>query len=220
MNKRYGAPVSRRREAGAGRFPRSLPGDLARYLRGAIERGPKAFVRSLGTSLLGMVKHLAYVERGRFQEGIANGVAEYPFSDSDPDADFRIEPDGMTEEIFDLYRAECAKSRLPLRPRVVDLDPRRRTGPPGRGAFVTRVGVGERPSPAGSRGSVGRGPGQRQRARGRMGVLPRLHAPVDGDRTGGARRRGLVRRRHRPSELTLQRAEPTGLTVGPEASDL
>lgn len=220
MNKRYGAPVSGDEKQVLGGFLDHYRATLLDICEGLSDEDQRRSFVPSGTSLLGMVKHLAYVERGRFQEGIANGVAEYPFSDSDPDADFRNEPDEMTEEIFDLYRAECAKSRLPLRPRVVDLDPRRRTGPPGRGAFVTRVGAGERPSPAGSRGSVGRGPGQRQRARGRVGVLPRLHAPADGDRTGGARRRGLVRRRHRPSELTLQRAEPTGLTVGPEASDL
>src|ERR1700694_2240053 len=45
-----------------------------------------------GVSLLGIVKHLAYVERNWFQV-VFNGQApgQVPWTDEDPDADFRIE---------------------------------------------------------------------------------------------------------------------------------
>ena len=111
MNKRYGAPVSGDEKQVLGGFLDHYRATLLGICQGLSDEDlRRSFVPS-GTSLLGMVKHLAYVERGWFQEGIGNGVAEYPFSDDDPDADFRFEPEETTEEIFDLYRAECAKSR-------------------------------------------------------------------------------------------------------------
>ena len=67
-----------------------------------------------GTSLLGLVKHLAWCERGWFEEGIANQPVDYPFPDDDENADFRIEPHETTEEILDLYRAACDRSRVAL----------------------------------------------------------------------------------------------------------
>lgn len=120
MNKRYGAPVSGDEKQVLGGFLDHYRATLLDICEGLSDGDlRRSFVPS-GTSLLGMVKHLAYVERGWFQEGIANGVAEYPFSDDDPDADFRIEPDETTEEIFDLYRAECAKSRVILEAASLD----------------------------------------------------------------------------------------------------
>jgi uncharacterized damage-inducible protein DinB len=64
-----------------------------------------------GTSLLGMVKHLAYVERWWFQQVWAGQEATYPFTDEDPDADWRVEPSETTGDILALYRGECARSR-------------------------------------------------------------------------------------------------------------
>jgi len=64
-----------------------------------------------GTTLLGMVKHLAYVERSWFQSVFAARVVDFPWTDDDPDADFRIEPDESTAGIVDLYETECQKSR-------------------------------------------------------------------------------------------------------------
>jgi uncharacterized damage-inducible protein DinB len=62
------------------------------------------------TTILGMVKHLAYVERWWFQDVFAGRHCEYPWSDTDMDADFRIEPAESTAEILELYRNECAES--------------------------------------------------------------------------------------------------------------
>ena len=64
-----------------------------------------------GTSLLGMVKHLAYVERWWFQQVWAGREVTYPWTDEDPDADWRVEPSETTEDILALYRGECARSR-------------------------------------------------------------------------------------------------------------
>ena len=65
-----------------------------------------------GTSLLGMVKHLAWVERGWFQECFAGEeIPIPPWTDDDPDADFRIEPDESTQQIIDLYLDACERSR-------------------------------------------------------------------------------------------------------------
>ena len=64
-----------------------------------------------GTTLLGMVKHLAFVERSWFQRVFTNVEVEFPWTDEDPDADFRIEPNETTREIVQLYEGECQKSR-------------------------------------------------------------------------------------------------------------
>ena len=73
-----------------------------------------------GTTLLGMVKHLAYVERWWFQKVFLDAGVAFPWTDDDPDADFRIDPDESTEEIVDLYRAECAKNREVVGEAAVD----------------------------------------------------------------------------------------------------
>jgi uncharacterized damage-inducible protein DinB len=66
-----------------------------------------------GTSLIGMLHHLVYVERGWFEETIAGLNVEYPFDDDedDPDVDFRVPPEMTAQEVFDLYRHQCARSR-------------------------------------------------------------------------------------------------------------
>jgi uncharacterized damage-inducible protein DinB len=64
-----------------------------------------------GTSLLGMVKHLAYVERWWFQQVWAGREVTYPWTDEDPDADWRVEPSETTADILALYRGECDASR-------------------------------------------------------------------------------------------------------------
>lgn len=64
-----------------------------------------------GLSLLGLVKHLANVERWWFQIDFA-GRDIAPLSDgSDPDAAWRIEADESTEAILDLYKGEVRKAR-------------------------------------------------------------------------------------------------------------
>jgi hypothetical protein len=65
-----------------------------------------------GVTLLGIVKHLAFVERAWFQRRFAGrDVPPTPRTPDDPDPDFRIEPHETTQEIIDLYVKECAISR-------------------------------------------------------------------------------------------------------------
>jgi uncharacterized damage-inducible protein DinB len=64
-----------------------------------------------GLTLLGLAKHLAYVERYWFQSVFAALDVQFPWSDEDPDADFRVEPNETTEQILSLYRTECERSR-------------------------------------------------------------------------------------------------------------
>ncbi len=64
-----------------------------------------------GITLLGLVKHLAYVERWWFQAVFGGREVFFPWSEADPDADWRVEPDETTAQIRQLYKEETVKSR-------------------------------------------------------------------------------------------------------------
>jgi len=59
-------------------------------------------------TLLGIVKHLAYVERWWFQKMFLDADVDFPWTEEDPDADWRVEPHDTTQAIRALYRQECA----------------------------------------------------------------------------------------------------------------
>jgi uncharacterized damage-inducible protein DinB len=62
-----------------------------------------------GTTLLGLVKHLAAVEYGWFCETFGRPHEPLPFDDDDPEADLRIEPGESTTDIVMFYeRARSA----------------------------------------------------------------------------------------------------------------
>lgn len=63
-----------------------------------------------GTTLLGIVKHLAWVERWWFCEFIGGQSPDYPWSEDDPDADFRVEPDDTLDSVRELYAAAVAEA--------------------------------------------------------------------------------------------------------------
>lgn len=115
METGYGAPV-------AGREKEVLAGFLDHYRATMLgichdlsDEDLRRSVVPSGTTLLGIVKHLAYTERGWFQENVANEPFEYPFElDDDPDVDFHVEEGETSEEIFELYRAACERSREAL----------------------------------------------------------------------------------------------------------
>lgn len=74
---------------------------------------PDAATRSTvesGTTLLGVVKHLAWVERWWFCDFIGGQSPDYPWTEDDPDADFRIEPEDTVESIAELYAAAVAQA--------------------------------------------------------------------------------------------------------------
>jgi uncharacterized damage-inducible protein DinB len=64
-----------------------------------------------GMSVLGIVKHSAYVERVWFRRIFRGEEIVVPWREGDPDADWRIESDETTEEIVRLYREEAERSR-------------------------------------------------------------------------------------------------------------
>ena len=65
-----------------------------------------------GTSLLGLVKHLAAVEYGWFCDTFGRPTESLPFDD-DPDADLRIEPEETTADILAFYdRARTTADRI------------------------------------------------------------------------------------------------------------
>jgi uncharacterized damage-inducible protein DinB len=61
-----------------------------------------------GTTLLGLVKHLAAVEYGWFCQTFGRETEPLPFDDNDPDADLRIEPHETTADILAFYDRACA----------------------------------------------------------------------------------------------------------------
>ncbi|MGB9359257.1 MAG: DinB family protein [Acidimicrobiia bacterium] len=82
-----------------------------------------------GTSLLGMVKHLAYVEGWWFDDFFAGNDVEYPWSEGDPDADFRIEEDETIESVIALYEAAIARAKeITADAQMDDLSVRDRNG--------------------------------------------------------------------------------------------
>ncbi len=80
-----------------------------------------------GMSLLGLVKHLAYVEQWWFLMVFAGEDLPAPWTDADPDADWRVEDDETTAAILDFYRATVERARAVVA--AADLDaPARRPG--------------------------------------------------------------------------------------------
>jgi uncharacterized damage-inducible protein DinB len=74
------------------------------------EDASRRLVPSL-TTLMGIVKHLAYVEAWWFQENFAGMAQDYPWTDDDPDADFRIEETDSIADVIELYETKCEESR-------------------------------------------------------------------------------------------------------------
>ena len=82
-----------------------------------------------GTSLLGLVKHLAYVERWWFDDFFAGNTVDYPWSEEDPDADFRIEDGETVDDVILLYTEAVARSKeLVAEAQMDDISVRSRGG--------------------------------------------------------------------------------------------
>jgi uncharacterized damage-inducible protein DinB len=61
-----------------------------------------------GTSVLGLVKHLAAVEYSWFCHTFGRETEPLPLTDDDPDADLRVEAHESTADILGLYERACA----------------------------------------------------------------------------------------------------------------
>jgi uncharacterized damage-inducible protein DinB len=73
-----------------------------------------ALLRTPGTpsdvTLLGILKHLAYVERYWFRSVFSGEDVTFPWTAEDPDADWRAEPEDTVQEIAALYRDEIERA--------------------------------------------------------------------------------------------------------------
>ena len=91
---RYGAPVAGSEKEALGGFLDHYRQIMLKLCEGLSEEQLRRPMTPTGTSLLGLVKHLAYVEQGWFQEAIAGAKIEYPQGLlDDPDADMRATDD-------------------------------------------------------------------------------------------------------------------------------
>ena len=80
-------------------------------LEGLSEADARRPIVASGTSLLGLVRHLAYVERWWFQSQFLGEELEMPWTEEDPDGDFHAGPDETVASVCSLYREQCARSR-------------------------------------------------------------------------------------------------------------
>ena len=76
------------------------------------ERLAERSVPPSGLSLLGLVRHMAEVERSWFRNGVADeGAPPLYYSDADPDGDFDNVADADVAEAFATWQAECDHAR-------------------------------------------------------------------------------------------------------------
>jgi uncharacterized damage-inducible protein DinB len=80
-------------------------------LSGLTEEQARTKLTPSGMSLLGLVKHLAYVERSWFQRRFQGREVYVPWRSGDPDGDFRIDAEESFETVISFYRAEVEESR-------------------------------------------------------------------------------------------------------------
>jgi uncharacterized damage-inducible protein DinB len=78
-------------------------------LEGLDEEQARRPMTPSGTSLLGLVKHLAAVEYGWFCETFGRPTEPLPFDEDDEDADLRVAPDEKIADVVAFYqRARAA----------------------------------------------------------------------------------------------------------------
>ena len=84
---------------------------LLRKVEGLTDAQAKFSPVPSGTSLFGLVTHLQDVERWWFARCVGGLDVTFPWSEEDPDADWRG-PDGATlADVVAMYEKECARSR-------------------------------------------------------------------------------------------------------------
>ncbi|WP_420113047.1 DinB family protein [Pseudactinotalea sp.] len=88
---------------------------VVRKARGVSDEDARRSPVPTGTNLGGLIKHLRWVELGAFAEQIgqipAAELPTPPWTDADPEADLRLEPNEKLDDVIDAYQAECDRSR-------------------------------------------------------------------------------------------------------------
>lgn len=112
METRYGAPIQGSDKAMLSAMLDHYRALILEICSGLTEEQLRRPMVPSGTSLLAIVKHLAFTERGWFQEHVANEPYKWPFDpETDPDGDWRLEDDDTSENVFQMYRDACERSR-------------------------------------------------------------------------------------------------------------
>jgi uncharacterized damage-inducible protein DinB len=97
---------------------------VLRKVRGLSEEDARRRLVASATTPGGIVKHLRWVELNWFQRVLAGrpptDLPTPPWTDEDPDADFRLEPDESLDQMIAEYEAECARSRQTAAGRSLD----------------------------------------------------------------------------------------------------
>ncbi len=104
-------------------------------LDGASEYDVRRPLTPSGSNLLGIVKHLAYIELGYFVESFDREVpVPSPFDDpdADPHDDLNVTPEESREDILGLYRLAWAESATTFEGRDLDSPGRVPWWPPDR----------------------------------------------------------------------------------------
>lgn len=96
---------------------------VALKVEGLSEEQAHIAPRPPDNSLLGLIQHLAWVERWWFRRCFLGERLDLPWTDEDPDADFRVPPDRTTEWVISFYRGEYARANEIVR-RAPSLDQR------------------------------------------------------------------------------------------------
>lgn len=86
-------------------------GVMIRKIEGLDHDGLRFSLVPSGTCLGGLLKHLGYVERWWFQAVYARRRIEFPGSEDDPDADFRLDESDDAASLVAFYRGEVEASR-------------------------------------------------------------------------------------------------------------
>src|SRR5687767_13172396 len=76
----------------------------------SLEDATRAFTPS-GLSPLGVVQHLAYVERSWFRKRLAGEAVEVLHQGDDNAVQFELDPGTSVESVLAFYRDECERSR-------------------------------------------------------------------------------------------------------------
>jgi uncharacterized damage-inducible protein DinB len=84
---------------------------MIRKIEGLDLEGLRRSPVASGTSLGGLVKHLAYVERHWFGASYGGLKLDFPWTDEDPDADFRLDSHETVASLTAFYHGECQRSR-------------------------------------------------------------------------------------------------------------
>jgi len=79
-------------------------------LEGLLEERSRAKPMPTGNSLLGLVNHLAWVEAWWFRRSFAGEHVEFPWTDSNPDADFNPPEQLTSSDAIAFYRDQVEKA--------------------------------------------------------------------------------------------------------------